>query len=173
MSSVTTTLGAAPAAPRRGRSMWPWLVVGLLAIPVTVDVGVIWFVGSDPTFAVEPQYYQKAINWDDEMAQRRANDALGWTTRVEVFPGADGPTLRVHVLDREGQPVTGAQVSAETFHNARASQVLTATLQGDGDGYSAALAMQRPGLWEVRLAVQRGKDHFTRVERLELVGGRA
>lgn len=170
MSSVIP-MGA--SAPRQKRSLWPWMVVGLLAIPVTVDLGVIWFVGSDPTFAVEPQYYQKAVNWDDEMAQRRANDALGWTTRVEVLPSADGPTLRVHLLDRDGQPVTGAQVTAQTFHNARASQVLTATLQGDGDAYSAALAMRRPGVWEVRLAVQRGKDRFTRVERLELVGGRA
>ncbi len=177
-SSDGPPTGEAPRTGERShprRSPWPFFVAALLAIPVVIDIGVILFVGSDPSFAVEPQYYQKAVAWDDELAQRRANDALGWKVHVALRSGPGETRLEVQLVDRDGVPVRDATLTAQTFHVARASRVLPVSFDAAAAdrGYVAVVPMRRPGLWEVRLEIRRGADRFTRVERVELFGGAA
>jgi hypothetical protein len=59
--------------------------------------------------------------------------------------------------------VTGAAVSLEGFHNARAAQIVAAALADAGDGtYRAQAPIVRPGLWELRFRATRGAQVFTR-----------
>jgi hypothetical protein len=70
--------------------------------------------------------------------------------------------LTTRLLDAAGLPIPDAQVSLETFHNARAARILRATLTPDGDGtYAAGLLVRRPGLWEFRFEVLHEGRRFT------------
>ena len=111
---------------KRG-ALWPYLIAGALALHVVISLVVVFVATSDPSYAVEEDYYQKALAWDDKRAQDRTNDALGWHIDFAVNPPvrpADQPILEVTVLDAAGRPLSGAVVSVETFHNSRSDEIL-------------------------------------------------
>jgi nitrogen fixation protein FixH len=146
---------------------WQWLlVVGLLgAVVIGANLILIYMAISDPSFAVEEDYYQKALAWDDKRAQDRINDELGWTLDFAFAPtrSPDG-TLRLiaRLVDAAGRPIPNAQVTVETFHNARAARILRATMIPGEDGtYATGLLVRRPGLWELRFEVLHEGQRFT------------
>ena len=152
-----------PLLPPRLR--WPVLIIGALVIHVVVSLVTVVIATSNPSYAVEEDYYQKALAWDARRAQDRHNLELGWRLDFEVAPpltaGSD-PQLVVRLTDRSGQPLDGARVAVATFHNARADQIVRAELAATGGGaYACPLAMRRAGLWELRFTVDRGGEHFT------------
>lgn len=179
----------APAALRRpSRSLaWPIGIAVILALSVGANMFVFHLANDDPSFAVEPDYYRKAVQWDDELAQRRRNAELGWRASATLEAASvdaasvgapsgdaarDGATeLRVRLTGPAGDPLDGAVVIVEAMAVDRASQVATFTLAAAGDPaggvYSAMLPAARGGRWELRLVATRGGERFTAVERLE------
>lgn len=146
---------------------WPALVVGLLAAGVGANVYLLARAVDDPSFAVEPDYYAKAVQWDAHQAQARENADLGWSAAVEVGP-ADLATGRARVVatltGRDGRKIESATVAVEAFHNARSGQRLDVKLvETDGHDYAADAPIVRPGLWEFRLTARRGSDTYTAV----------
>jgi hypothetical protein len=126
----------------------------------------------DESFAVERDYYKKAVHWDEARAQQGHNTRLGWTAAVNVErrDRASGHTaLALRLLDRSGLPLSDATVTAEVFHNARAAEVVDARFIEQSPGkYGVELPMRRLGIWEVRLtAIQHGR-RFTQAVRLDL-----
>lgn len=151
---------------------WPLLIGALLTLGVAVNVVLMVAATGDPSFSVEPDYYGKAVRWDDRMAQERRNADLGWRVEIEAIPAGDGCTVAVAIVDRAGDPVEGADVTVEAFHNARASSVLKATLSATGTGYTAPLPMRKAGLWEFRICARRGEETFTAVATRDVETGR-
>jgi len=146
---------------------WPVLLALLLGAGVLANVYFMCRAVSDPSFAVEPDYYQKAVAWDAHQAQARDNVTLGWSVALEVAP-ADPATGQARVLarvvDRDGRPVTGLAVGLEAFHNARAAEIVKASLGETPDhAYAAEVGVSRPGLWEFRVSAARGTETFTAV----------
>src|SRR4051812_43988530 len=116
--------------------IWPGMVFGLIGLNVSVVSLTIYFAESDASFAVEPDYDQKALAWDESARQRAGSDALGWSATIEVpAPGA-GPTrtLLLHLADRTGAPIEGATVEIETFTSLRASERHRLSLVPAGPG---------------------------------------
>ncbi len=151
---------------------WPALIVGALVLHVVASLVTVFIATSNPSYAVEEDYYQKALAWDERRAQERHSRELGWQLDVEVAPppaaGSD-PTLVVRLADGNGQPLDGARVAVAVFHNARADQILRAELAATGAGaYACPLAMRRPGVWELRFVVDRGGERFTHTVRRHL-----
>ncbi len=149
-------------------SLWPWIIAGALAIHVVASLVVVFVATSNPSYAVEEDYYQKALHWNDKRAQDRTNEELGWILNLTVRPAAtpgEQPTLEVHLADAGGEPVDGAVVAVETFHNAHANDILRASLDAVGEGvYRTTLPMRHNGRWEMRFTVDRGQEHFTHAE---------
>ncbi len=155
---------------------WPLFIIGLLVLQVAVGVFFVWKATSDPSFAVEEDYYNKAMNWEAAQAQAKNNQELGWVIAESFSPpqvlGAD-PTLEVSLTDAEGKPITGARLQVETFHNVRAGHILRATLDERDPGvYAAQLPMFRAGLWEIRYTVDLRDTRFTYVSKTHLDMGR-
>ena len=153
-----------PLLPPRLR--WPVLVIGALVIHVVVSLATVVVATSNPSYAVEEDYYQKALAWDARRAQDRHNLELGWQLDFEVAPppaaGSD-PQLVVRLSDRSGRPLDGARVAVAAFHNARADQIVRVEPTAAANGvYACPLAMHRAGRWELRFTVDRGGEHFTR-----------
>lgn len=146
------------------RRIFPGIIFALIGMNMTIVAITVWLATGDPSVAVEPDYYRKAAAWDETAAQQRANARLGWTASVTITPGAERGALLVQVrlTDRDGAPVLGAQVSATLFHNARAGDRIEANFTAAAGGvYLASSRCERPGVWRMRLLVQRGLETFT------------
>jgi len=146
---------------------WPLALGALLLGGVLANVLLMVRAVDDPSFSVEPDYYEKGVAWDAHQAQAARNRDLGWKAAIDVGPAARDTrraAVIVQLTDRDGRPVEGARLSVEAFHNARASQVVRGTLNEDArHAYAAALPVLRPGLWEFRVEARRGSDVFTSV----------
>ncbi len=143
---------------------WPLLIAGLLTVHAAAMITYAVIASSNPSYAVEKDYYQKALHWDEKRAQDAANTSLGWEAAVSARPG-DQPgkaVLTITLRDRGGEPVGGAAAHVEVFHMADSGRVLEADLEETSPGtYGATLPMERDGKWELRLRARRGKDLFT------------
>jgi len=143
---------------------WPGLVVALLTMSVSIGAVTIYLATSDPSFAVEKDYYRKALAWDETAAARRASDALGWTAVVEVardpLPSGER-TIRVLLFDDQREPITDATVTVEAFAHARSRDRARPELTASPDGsYTGRFRPGLAGLWQFRVHASRGEDSF-------------
>ena len=153
---------------------WPVGLAALLVGSAGANIALLVITSSDASFAVEPNYYAKALAWDETMAQQARNEALGWSLKLRVDPtGEPGRmTVAVRLTDSAGAPLEGARIAIEALHNARANQVLAAALEPRGLDYATAMPLARPGRWEFRARVTRGLDVFTATLIRDLPEGR-
>jgi nitrogen fixation protein FixH len=175
--ALNRTPGAPERTPHTGeaksRLIWVGLIAGALGTHVILCVVTATIATSDPSFAVVPGYHQQALRWDEKLAADRAGAALGWS--AEVVPGSTADVLGrravvVTLRDRDGRPVTGANVEANVFHHARAAEAHTVSFAETADAgtYAATTEMRRAGLWEVRLSVRRGDGRFVATQTIDL-----
>jgi nitrogen fixation protein FixH len=154
---------------KRG-SAWPVAVGVILGTCVAANLWIIRLANSDPSFAIEENYYEKALRWDEELAQRRHNAELGWQLAPALSPisANSGAELRLTLRDAAGKPLEGAAVTVRALHNARAGEPFDAELAPRGTAdFAARLPIRRPGLWELRFEVRRGTDRFTARQRVD------
>ena len=157
---------------------WPIGIAIVLAATVVGNLVMMRVAGDDPSMAIEPDYYRKAVGFDSVMAQERRSNALGWhasTTLDSVVVGT--PTMvRVQLSDSAGAMISDATVKVVALFNARANEVQALTLERDGEpngSYRGALAVHYPGEWEVRVTATRGAAHFVSTSRVIAVGASA
>jgi nitrogen fixation protein FixH len=151
---------------------WPIGVVVILGATVIANIAVMRIANDDPSFAVEPDYYRKAVHFDSTMAQQRRNADLGWGVRTRIDSIGDGTQTRltVELRDASNYPLPGARVAVMTRHNARANDTLTAVLDEQVPGsYTATLPIARAGEWEVRVDAQHGSQRFVASSRVSAV----
>jgi nitrogen fixation protein FixH len=142
---------------------WPWIIAALLIGTVAGQGVMLYAAATDPTFVVEPDYYKKAVDFDDVIAQEAANQRLGWRTAAQLGARRDaGAAFAVRITDASGDPVSGARVSVVAINNLDGEHHVSAALAERGSGeYAAALPLDRDGLWEFRIDAVRGADRFT------------
>ena len=156
----------------RSAWFWPALVIGLLSGQVVLVLVMAYLAVADHSFAVEPDYYRKALRWNAEISQQQTNRRLGWVLSVEVSEQADllqQRDVRCVIADRAGKPVEGVSVEVVTFPHVRGNErqelMLTALEAGR---YGATVRMPQGGLWEFRITAKRGEDVVTHVEQLQV-----
>ena len=137
---------------------WPIGITTLLVVFAAANIEMMRIASDDPSFAVEPNYYQKAVAFDSTMAQERRNVALGWVATTSLA----NRTIAVTLRDSVGAPVTGAKLRVDARFNARANDVLQAALVERAPGrYEGSIAASRSGEWEVRVEATRNAERFT------------
>jgi nitrogen fixation protein FixH len=154
---------------KRG-TWWPIGISVVLGATVAANIWVAKIANDDPSFAIEQDYYQKAISWDSTLAQADRNTQLGWRLTPELGPiGANGRVrVSAKLTDSTGAPISAATVRVSALQVARANQVHEATLAAVGGGeYDAQIDARLPGQWELRFDVRAGSAHFTDVARVE------
>jgi hypothetical protein len=148
--------------------LWAWGPGLVLAALIGTQLTVLHSVLDDPSFALEPDYYRKAVAWDARRDLERASQALGWHAQLAAAPApqARGIELRVQLSDARGGSLGGATVRVQAFANARAARVLEASLVESTPGtYTGEVPSSVLGLWEFRLEATRGADRFAEVLR--------
>ena len=155
---------------KRG-AWWPIGITGVLAVTVAANIWVAKIANDDPSFAIEQDYYRKAITWDSTLAQATRNTQLGWRLTPALGPIGSNGRLRVSatLTDSTGAPISAATVRVSALQVSRANQVHEATLAAVGAGeYDAQIDARLPGQWELRFDVRAGSAHFTDVARVEV-----
>jgi nitrogen fixation protein FixH len=132
---------------------------------------------NDPHFALEPDYYDKAVHWDRARAEARASQALGLQLTVSptLQRGPGGSVeLELVVTDRASIAFTGATVELEAFPNAYRNRTQRVSLLEAAPGiYRGKLEGGELGLWELRFAVSRGAERFHEALRRDVRRGGA
>jgi nitrogen fixation protein FixH len=154
---------------KRGMA-WPIAVVAILAATVAANIWLIRIANADPSFAVEENYYERGVRWDDELAQRALNVRLGWrlSTSLSTIDPGRGANLRIALHDSAARPIAGASMSVRAVHVARAGHPVDVPMRPTtGGDYEGLVPLERAGLWELRVEVVHGNERFTSVERLD------
>src|SRR4051812_9143310 len=115
---------------------WPISLAGVLATTVAANIWVAVIANDDPSFAIEPDYYRKAVEWDTALAQGRHNALLGWrlTPTMGAIASDGSALLSAQLTDSTGAAISGAVIRVAALHIARASDVHEATLAPSGAG---------------------------------------
>lgn len=150
---------------------WPLAMAAILAVTVGGNLWVMRIASADPSFAIEPDYYAKAVRWDSTMAQERRNHALGWTVTPELgaIDPRRGATLRVVVTAPDGARISDATVRVVAFAVARSARRVDVALAPADGTYGALVPVTHAGAWELRLDVRRGADRMVVTRRVEAV----
>ncbi|MCG3121818.1 MAG: hypothetical protein GIKADHBN_00189 [Phycisphaerales bacterium] len=143
--------------------IWPAAIIGLLAMNVAIVGITVYFAQSDPSAAIEPNYYEKAVKWDQTAAQREASRRLGWNIVLDIDAPASGAgTVTALLTDRSGAALEGASVELVAFHNARAGdRRVVRTEEQPGGQYRGGLNVDRDGRWHFMVTARRGTETFT------------
>lgn len=142
----------------------PAVVFGLLGghmlfifIAITLGTG-------DPSFAVVPDYYEKAVDYDERKALLSSSEALGWAVQLQPSATADSVGQRelvVQVRDKLGEPVQGLSLRVEGYHYARASEPVAfecvEVLPGQ---YVGEARMAKEGFWQFEVDAIKGEQRF-------------
>lgn len=158
-------------------TLWSW-VPAMLLTSMLVGLGTMAFIAiDDPSFALEPNYYDKAVHWDRSQAQARDSQALGLRLTLLQPLSISSPAeveLVLSIRDREDLPLRGAKVDLEAFPNAYAARVQHVSLREASPGvYRVKLAHGVRGLWELRFVVAQGTSRFRQVLRVDVAKGDA
>ena len=116
MAAAPAPAGSPDARQRRRGLFWILVPVVLLTLSLLGALTTAAIAVSDPSFAVEPDYYKKALHWDQHQTALERSARLGWSVALRTEPAIVGAELVVELRDRQGQPVEGADVRVEAFH---------------------------------------------------------
>ncbi|HKO46300.1 MAG TPA: FixH family protein [Polyangiaceae bacterium] len=160
---------------RRARLPWAWVPVALLLCSALGMGSMAVVAVRDPHFATEPDYYQKAIRWDQRQAQAATNQRLGYVVKLPKsleFDKHGQATLELTLSDHLGQPVTGARLAGSAFANAYSSRLVALAFEEPSAGhYRAKLSLAQAGQWVFQIVGTSAGERFTADVRADLVPG--
>lgn len=138
---------------------WPFVIVLMLLAHASIMIGTIVYVGSKRDTYVDPQYYAKSIDWDNQREMKEAAGNEGWRVDLRAAFVEDDPAQRrvqLSLLDEDNNPIEDAMVELVCYHPAEMSNRLEAVLLYDADGtYARTLPIERPGIWIAEVTIQR------------------
>ncbi|HVY28940.1 MAG TPA: FixH family protein [Polyangiaceae bacterium] len=165
------------SSPTSTGSFWAWVPVGLLG-SMLVGLGSMAYVAvNDPGFALEPNYYDKALHWDRSQAEAAASRELGLKLSLSKplrLSESGKLELELAITDKSGASYGDAEVKVEAFAVGRASQLHELSLRELAKGrYAAEIDSKTLGLWELRVSVKKDRDHYREVLRHDASKGDA
>ena len=158
--------------PSKAGAIWAWVPLGLL-LCMFFGIGTLAYIAiDDPNFALEPDYYAKALRWDQAQAQERESDSLGYqlSVRQPLLVATDGRVLlQLNLKDRNAVAISGASLEVTAFPNAFAGKVEQLTLREIAPGvYEGQISHGVSGLWELRCTVSVGSARYARALRSDV-----
>lgn len=133
------------------------LVAMLAFFGVVIGVNIafaVLAVGSFPGEDVKRSYLQ-GVQYNQMLAERRAQAAIGWQAHADFSESFEGPRLEVRLNQRDGAAVGGGEVSGVLQWPADARRDIVLTFEPQGDGlFVARVPGLTPGRWRLRARAQ-------------------
>lgn len=142
--------------PAAGRWI-PWVFVACFVVVIAVNAILIRLAVGSFSGLAEAHPYQAGLAYNETLAARRAEAALGWSVALTLEPTGEPGRMRLtaSLADREGRPLEASAVEAELIRPAAAGHDRRAMLAPEASGrYSAIVLLGLKGQWEVRLDVR-------------------
>jgi len=150
--------------------IWAVAVVGLLLLNMCICAITVVAATSDPVAsAVEPDYYQKAVDWDKSRAEWPEPSKLGWAvTAVDRGAGVVEIETTISITGARA-PVLGGTIEAR--HAGESLEVRTGALTRNSEGRLVWNAGEiGPGLWTIIVRLQGDGGQVMESQRL-MIGG--
>jgi nitrogen fixation protein FixH len=149
---------------------WPIAIAALLGTCVGANLWLLNVASSDPAFAVERDYYQRAVNFERELAGWRDLEESGWRILPAIDSVRSNSSILVSLtLQRRQYPVDGASVQLRAAHVAYARTPIVTAMRPAGEGrYQVWLRGLRRGLWDLTFEVSLDTLRFSTSERFEI-----
>ncbi len=159
------------AVMRRPRSWWiPWAFVGFFVVVFGANGIMVFFAFDSWTGITTEDAYIKGLDYNEQIADARAQQALGWQGELGFVPnGPQNGLLELKLKDRYGTAISEAVVTAVFVRPTHAGHDLEVALEDAGGGrYAAEVALPLAGQWDVRLRAEHERGGY-RLERRILV----
>lgn len=146
----------------------PWAIAGGLGVVVAVNGALAYFAVSSSTGLVTAHPYDSGTAYNRVLEAAAAQDALGWRGAIAFVPaGAERGEIVAEFTDRTGQKLAGLAVKVRVVRPVEPLPELVLTLPERMPGrYAGAVALSRPGQWEVRALARRGSETFEVAQRI-------
>lgn len=146
------------SAPKWRITGWHVLVAMVLFFGLIIAVDALFIVKAYNSFSgqVASNPYEAGLAFNRTLAERRRQEALGWTATVDTpRPGV----VIVRMTDQAGQPMSALSVTGTLERPATEAgrQVLNFKPAGDGN-YEAPARLD--GAWDLRATARNGRDQF-------------
>jgi nitrogen fixation protein FixH len=154
--------------PRQPGWYIPWLFVLGFLVVFAANGTLIHFAYSSWTGLTTEHAYDEGVAYNRTLAAQRAQERLGWQVKLD-FAGtqAGGGRIALALADREGRPLDGAEVTATLVRPTSGGHDHSARLEAAGPGqYQAAMALDLPGNWDLRLEIHHPAGDWQKVERV-------
>ncbi len=145
--------------PITGWHVLSWLVAFFIVVGAVNAVYV--FVALDSWSGLESDNaYNDGLEYNEVLAARKAQTALGWTSGLETVRGANGSyTLIADFRDKYNQPLETLGVTAEVKRPTHEGYDVPIELTHIGQGrYQASLDLPLKGMWDVYVRAERGSS---------------
>ena len=146
----------------RGRHVLFW-VLGFFAVVIGLDaLFVTWAVQTYPG-EVSSKAYEDGLAYNRTLAERRAEQALGWTASVrqEGAPGAVGATF----ADAAGRPLERLRVEARFTRPATDDGAVVVAMRAGPDATYRAAPTLGAGAWDLEMTARDAQGHTFRATR--------
>lgn len=132
---------------------WHVLTMLLTFFGIVIAVNVLFAVIATRSFPGEDvrRSYLQGLRYNDTLAERRAQAALGWRAAVTLRGDAADARVEVSLTDRDGRPLAGLNIGGDLRRptQQRLDRPLVFTAEGAGR-YVARVSDLPPGVWRLR-----------------------
>lgn len=146
----------------------PWIFVAFFAVVFAVNGTMLYFALDSWTGLSDENAFQQGLAYNDKIAERDRQAALGWQVSFDATPDRAGHVLfALQVDDDRGMPVTAASVVVSLTRPTHEGHDLAATLTHRGRGYYAGEAdLPLSGQWHVELVIDEPRGSYRQGERV-------
>ena len=148
--------------PRRPANWIPWAFIGFFLVVFLANGIMLFFALDTWTGLTTDRAYQEGLAYNEQIAERERQAALGWQVSFEAVP--DGPghvVFDLQVADDRGIPVTAASVAVSLTRPTHEGHDLAATLSHLGRGHYAGEAdLPLPGQWQVEIVIEEPRGPY-------------
>ncbi len=158
--------------PRQPGWYIPWLIAALFLVVFAVNGMLGHYALSSFSGLTSEHASDEGAHYNLALAAAKAQAERGWQVKV-TFTGASGlrGRLDVDLKDREGQPLSGAEVTVGFLRPTKSGADAHAKLSETAGGrYGAEVVVPLPGVWDVRLEVTHPTGTYQKMERVWMKG---
>jgi nitrogen fixation protein FixH len=147
----------------RRPNVWiPSIFFGMFGIIIAANGIMIFIALSSWTGLTTQNAYEEGVAYNEALREREAQLGLGWDLALDVgTPGARVAEVAVALTGPDGNPLIADQVRVGFVRPTHEGYDSIVTLDGQGDGtYTRTVQLPLAGLWELRIAAQKGEDEL-------------
>jgi nitrogen fixation protein FixH len=145
------------------------VLTGLLGIfGVVIAVNTAYVVIAISSFPGEdaPKAYAQGLHYNDAIAARAAQNALGWRATTEARRHDDGLTeIDLTIRDSNFAPIGGLAIEAVLRRPAEDASDRALTFRETANGYTASAGSLARGQWDLRVTARDAEGHEFQAEK--------